>query len=142
MPNPVGRPPKFETPEALWASFEMYVAHCKDNPIAVQERGAKEVMTVYRDQPITLLGFCVFAEIGRQTLDDYGAKKEFSDTITRIKTFTRTYCSERAMVGAFDSRFVGGYFATEGEESKDEKTEEKENKITVEFVTSKPNDDA
>ena len=122
----------FETPQALWAAFESYVAYCEDNPILVQERGAKEVLTIAKDRPVTLMGFCVHAGIVRKTLDNLQKQDGFLHTVTRIKTFTRTYCSERAMIGAFDSRFVGGYFATESEEKQDDKEDNSEqHNVTV-----------
>lgn len=67
MSNPVGRPPKFESPEQLWSMFEEWQAQLKEDEIADVE------------------GLCFYLDTARQTLFDYERKDEYSDTIKRIK---------------------------------------------------------
>ena len=73
---PVGRPPHFETPELLWKKFVEYVEKCEEiKPDGMGGTGRS---------PITITGFCRYAESYRQMLFEYAEKKEFSNTIKHI----------------------------------------------------------
>ena len=64
----VGRPRAY-TPEALEAKFEEYVEWVKANPrYSNRVLADGSVIPVPYERPLTLVGFCVFAEIVENTL--------------------------------------------------------------------------
>lgn len=67
--NKVGRPPKFETVEELQKLLDKYFKDCDG-----------------RGEPPFIVEMCVFLDTTRETLSDYEAKPEFSDTIKRAKS--------------------------------------------------------
>ena len=73
----IGRPRKF-TPERFRAVFEEYKKWAKATPIYVSKVSAGQTISVPCERPLTLTGFCRFAEISRESFYNYEAKPEFS----------------------------------------------------------------
>lgn len=66
----VGRPRAY-TPEALEAKFEEYVEWVKANPVYINKVSAGEIIAVPTQRPLTLVGFCQFAKISKDTFRRY-----------------------------------------------------------------------
>jgi hypothetical protein len=88
--NDTGRPEKFLDPKELEKKGMKYIDDCRNNK-----------------KPITVTGLCLCLETTRDTLMEYQRKKEFSDTIKRLKLYAENYAEEylynpngRAVVGA------------------------------------------
>lgn len=69
----IGRPRKF-TPERFWAVFEEYRKWAKATPIYVSKVSAGQTISLPCERPLTLTGFCRFAEISRDSFYNYEAK--------------------------------------------------------------------
>lgn len=81
----VGRPRAY-TPEALEAKFEEYVEWVKANPRYSNKVLADgSVIPVPYERPLTLVGFCVFAEIVENTFREYEKQDEFERVCTRAR---------------------------------------------------------
>lgn len=103
MAHPGGRPPKFETPEDLEARVEEYKAAFK--PGGMFEGDIPDVEH-----------FCEFVDSYRDLLSAYESKKEYSDTIKRLKNFMYNRKKQLAMtnklnatVYIFDAKNNHGY---------------------------------
>lgn len=83
MPNPVGRPPKFENPEQLQQMFDEW----------------KTTFTQENDEIPDVEGLCVYLDCSRQTLFEYGSKPEYSDAIKRIKDWIHAKKKQLAFKG-------------------------------------------
>jgi hypothetical protein len=88
--NDTGRPEKFIDPEEMEKRGMEYIEDCRTNK-----------------KPITITGLCIHLDTTRDTLLDYQRKKQFSDTIKRLKLYAENYAEEylynpngRAVVGA------------------------------------------
>ena len=77
MTNPVGRPPKFETPKAMLDAYNEYESNLAQGEIPDVE------------------GFCVYADSYRDMFSTYEAKEEFSDTVKKIKN--RIYAKKKQL---------------------------------------------
>ena len=78
----VGRPRAY-TPEALEAKFEEYVEWVKANPRYSNKASAGEIIAVPTQRPLTLVGFCQFAKISKDTFRRY--EDEFCDLLTHVR---------------------------------------------------------
>jgi hypothetical protein len=84
-----GRPPKYETVEAFVDVVTRYIDYIEDK--------AKEGARLIPD----IEGFCCFAGISRDTLNDWERTRpgEYSDTIKRFKTGIAAYKKQLALDG-------------------------------------------
>lgn len=81
--NPVGRPPKFNTPEELQNKIDAYFKNCPDKRQFVTKIG--EVIEV--PMP-TICGLCYYLGFeSRQSFYDYEENDKFSYTIKRARLF-------------------------------------------------------
>ncbi len=101
----IGRPRKF-TPERFWAVFEEYRKWAKTTPIYVSKVSAGQTISVPCERPLTLTGFCRFAEISRESFYNYEAKPEFSELLTFIREAIEADQFDGALVGVYDSSIV------------------------------------
>lgn len=101
----VGRPRAY-TPEGLEARFEEYVAWAKDNPLFVSKVSAGEIVKVPTERPLTLVGFCVFADIVENTFREYERHDEFLRVTTRARTVFANSQIEGALIGAYNPNIV------------------------------------
>ena len=101
----IGRPRKF-TPERFEEVFEQYKKWAKSTPIYVNRISAGQTISVPCERPLTLTGFCRFAEISRDSFYNYEAKPEFSELLTFIREAIEADQLDGALVGVYDSSIV------------------------------------
>ena len=107
--NP-GRPKIFATPDELWDKAIEYFDWANANPWKKHEAVKAgdhfgENVSVPIERPLSYEGFCLFADISRQTLENYCKEdgyEEYFDTALKIKMIIDTQQLEGAMVGAFN----------------------------------------
>ena len=99
----VGRPRAY-TPEALEAKFEEYVEWVKANPRYSNKASAGEIIAVPTQRPLTLVGFCQFAKISKDTFHRY--EDEFCDLLTHVRVAIEADQLEGALCGQYDSGIV------------------------------------
>lgn len=82
-PNPVGRPPKYKTPEELQEKIDLYFHKCPDFVTKTDTDGSLVQIPIITISGLVLfLGFC-----DRASFYDLEKKKEFTHTIKRARTF-------------------------------------------------------
>lgn len=85
-----GRKPIFKSPEELWSAATEYFEWVEENPLKEEKvfhaQGVITKDTVTKMRAMTIQGLCLFLDIGVQTLDDYGKKKDFSGIVAHIKS--------------------------------------------------------
>lgn len=84
--NPVGRPPKFESPEEMKNMIEKYFKKCETT-----------------GEPKTILGLCNFLDIHRSTLGEYEDKEGFSNTVKKAKSICEQHVNEKALKGEYNA---------------------------------------
>ena len=92
MSNPVGRPPKYKTPEEMQKAIDKYFLDCPDSydVIVGGEIGMVTVPCPTLTGLALYLGFC-----DRHSMYAYEEKKEFNNTIKRARAImVRIYESE------------------------------------------------
>ena len=99
----VGRPRAY-TPEALEAKLEEYVEWVKANPVYINKVSAGEIIAVPTQRPLTLVGFCQFAKISKDTFRRY--EDEFCDLLTHVRVAIEADQLEGALCGQYDSGIV------------------------------------
>lgn len=105
-PSSKGGRPRAYTPEALEAKFEEYVEWAKSNPLKKQVASKAGPMDLGIQQPLTIVAFCVFAGISRETFYTYEDKPEFSDIIARARATIEANQLTGAMAGIYDAGIV------------------------------------
>lgn len=101
----MGRPRAY-TPEALEAKFEEYVEWAKKHPSFVNKVSAGEIIPIPIERPLTLVGFCVFADIVKNTFREYERQEEFLSVTTRARTAFAKSQIEGALIGAYNPNIV------------------------------------
>ena len=104
-PSKGGRPCTY-TPEALYAKFEEYKEWVKDHPITRMSAYQGVPFGIPTDRPMTIVGFCVFADISTETFRGYGKRQEFFGVLARVRETIETDQLEGAMVNQFNSSIV------------------------------------
>lgn len=109
-PNPVGRPPKYNTPEEMQRLVDLYFLSVRYNQILFSAQGGvesaeKAIEHLSKgDQEIarkgeasvpTITGLGIALDLTRQGLIEYADKDEFSDTIKRAKARVELALEER-----------------------------------------------
>ena len=95
---PAGRPMKYK-PETLLNKFEEYKQSQQDQTRKVYDKKKQQVFEVDYDKPLTLVGFCVFAGIHKDTLNSYkNEHPEFSDVINKIYQSCESDLIEKALI--------------------------------------------
>lgn len=117
--NPLGRPPKYDTPERLWNKFVEYCKWCDDNPIELPAKvifkGTKSTIEERNEgkttarTPYLLSGFMVWAKIANWT--DFKKSKtnqsgDFPRVIRAIEDTIQTQQVSGAMVGLYNSNLT------------------------------------
>lgn len=100
----VGRPRAY-TPEALDAKFEEYVEWVKANPVYINKVSAGEIIAVPTQRPLTLVGFCQFAGISKDTFCRY--EDEFCGLLKCVREAIEADQLQGALVGIYDAGIVG-----------------------------------
>lgn len=85
-----GRNPIFANPDELWNAAVEYFEWVEDNPLwenkVAQFQGVQVDMPSKKMRAMTQGALCLFLDIGTQTLDDYGAREDFSGIVAKIKS--------------------------------------------------------
>lgn len=110
MPNKVGRPRAFKSPEDLWDAFMKYKKDEKSNPILVQDYVGKDGVMVYREKepPLSIEGFKDWlfesSEYKFFDIENYldGTHREFIDISARIKSAIRKDQIRGGMAGIYN----------------------------------------
>ncbi len=100
MAHPGGRPPVFRSVGEIQEKIDAYFAQCEGKPLTdedgnplLDKRGNVILVGIH---PPTITGLALALGFkSRQSLLDYQAKKEFSDTVTRAKMQVEAYAEER-----------------------------------------------
>ena len=113
-----GRDHKY-TPEGLWDEFHEYAKWLEANPLmeaVVIQRGIKINTTegeqlVYQTampkmRPMTLTGFCIYADIDLTTYEAYRKQNDYVRVTTRIDIIIRTQKFEGAASGFFNANII------------------------------------
>jgi len=82
----VGKPRRFETPEAMELELAKYEEYIKEN-----------------EKPFLLIGFADFCGVHRTILDGYAEKPEYSDTISKIKQKAELNLIEGGLTGSYST---------------------------------------
>ena len=99
----VGRPRAY-TPEALEVKFEEYAKWVKANPrYSNRVLADGSVIPVPYERPLTLVGFCVFAEIVENTFREYEKQDEFLSVCARVRARIESDQLEGAMCEQYNS---------------------------------------
>lgn len=86
-----GRPPAFKSVEEMAEKATAYFTE-KENAIIFY---TKDGIPVYGQGSISVKGVCDYMGITNQTLNEYGKKKEYEYTVTRIKQICEVYLIDR-----------------------------------------------
>lgn len=86
-----GRPPSFNCVEEMAAKATEYFTAKKHDVIGYTKDGKK----IYGQGSISVKGVCDYMGITNQTLNEYGKKKEYEYTVTRIKQICEVYAIDR-----------------------------------------------
>lgn len=100
-----GRPMKY-TPEALNIKFEEYRIWAKQNPAYLNKVSAGQIISVPTERPLTIVGFCNYAGISKDTFRNYEQQEEFFDLLTRVRGAIEADQLEGALVGIYDAGIV------------------------------------
>ena len=107
--RPVGRPPKFESPQQMQAMVDEYFKSCEGHPLVdeegntVYDKSGRVIMVGQKPPTVTGLALALGFST-RMSLINYEAKKEFLDTILRAKSRVEEYAETRL----FDKDGAGG----------------------------------
>ncbi len=90
----MARPFKFKDPDQVWKIYQKYLKHLSENPMYRNEliksgERAGEVISVEVPVPPNIWGFCLFADIERQTYYNYVGGKSENLNEELIDIFTR-----------------------------------------------------
>ncbi|EKN5995675.1 DNA-packaging protein [Yersinia enterocolitica] len=84
-----GRNPKFNSPDELWAACCEYFEWVEKHPLwetkAFAFQGVVTKATLPKMRAMTMMGLCLFLDIGTSTWADYRNKDDFSEVITRAE---------------------------------------------------------
>lgn len=86
-----GRPPSFNSPEEMAAKATEYFTDKEDAIIGY----AKDGVPIFGQGSISVKGICSYMGITNETLNQYGKKKEYEYTVTRIKQICEVYLIDR-----------------------------------------------
>lgn len=97
--------PRSYTPEALYQVFVDYLAWAEDNPLRDKVVSKGIILELEKVRPLSLTGFCVYANIHRQTLLNYekeGEDSPYFDVCARVRDVIEEQQLSGAMVGRFN----------------------------------------
>ncbi len=101
----VGRPMKY-VPETFESKFEEYKVWTKQNPVYHNKVSAGGIIPVPTERPLTIVGFCNYAGIDKDTFRNYEHQEEFSVVCARVRARIETDQLEGALVGIYDAGIV------------------------------------
>jgi hypothetical protein len=122
-----GKPPSYE-PVPLWDKFRDYVINSQDNPWHKNEAvksgdNVGMIIKVPTERPLTIQGFCIFAEISSQTFYNYEKDKAYVEITARIRDIIYSQKFEGAAVGVFNANIIARDLGLSDKSEVDQKTE-------------------
>jgi hypothetical protein len=107
--NPVGRPPKYKTPQELQAKIDEYFRNCDEGKIVTRLNKRLEVVTYTQRIPYLLCDLAYhlgFAD--RHAISDYkGRSDEFNTVISRARTKCEGDLARGSIQGEYDAKSTG-----------------------------------
>jgi hypothetical protein len=108
--NKHGRDHKYK-PEQLWDEFQDYYDWIQENPMIKYDvirsgERAGEPVEIKMPRPLTIEGFCVFADITEHTFRSYEENKDFIPVTTRIRKSIETNQLEGASAGLYNPNII------------------------------------
>ncbi len=99
--NSTGRPPKL-TPDEVVELFREYSKETKEvhKYVGVVTKGG--IVDLPKERPLTIVGFCRFANIGKSTFYGYKDREEFSDIYTHVREAVEADQIEGAMLEIYN----------------------------------------
>ena len=96
------------TPDELWNCAVAYAEHNKQHPvIQIDFRGKDaERVEIPIERPLTLWGFCTFAEIIIQTFYNYEKEKDYFEVCSRIRHWFTQQKIDGAIAGVYNANIV------------------------------------
>jgi len=98
------------SPDILWDEAEKYFEWVTSNPLMEEKQFAFQGKVTTHNAPkmsaMTITGFCLFADITLQTLENYKANKDFIDIVTRIENIIKTQKFEGAAAELLNSNII------------------------------------
>lgn len=98
--------PRAYTPEGILAKFSEYVKWVHDNPVLINKVSAGAIVQVPTQRPMTVTGFCRFAEISLHTFLDYEVHADYAHTLTRIRATIEEDQLTGAITGLYEQAIV------------------------------------
>lgn len=114
----MARPFKFKHPDEVWNLYQNYLKHIANTPMYRNEliksgERAGEQIPVRVDVPPNIWGFCLFADINRQTYYKYlkgkeedNISKELTDIFTRVDDDIKQKQIAGATVNLYNANIV------------------------------------
>jgi len=102
-----GRGPDY-TPKTLATKAQEYFKWVQENPFLEVDYKGKDAnyVEIPRMRPLTILGFCIYAEIIANTFYEYAKQKEYKDITTRIRNIIENNQFEGATSGFFNPNII------------------------------------
>lgn len=101
-----GKDKKYKPIQLLTKAYE-YFNWCNENPLTINEnKGTKNVNTVKKVRPFSKKGFCHFADITPQTLENYKVDKDYLGIIHKIETAIEVQQFDYATIGEFNHNII------------------------------------
>lgn len=100
--NKGGKPLAYPDPLEFERKVNQYFNWC-DSQTKTTAKGTTREKTIYK--PYTITGLCVFLEIDRETLGNYGKRSGYIDTVKNAKTRIENWIEEMAMNGLINPTF-------------------------------------
>lgn len=112
LPKKWGAQLRFETPQDLWDAALEYFQWMEDNPAEVHDIKGKdnEDVEIRRRRPYTVVGFCIFHNIDRQTFYNYESDENgwagFGEVARRIIDICKLNRLEGAITNEFNTNVI------------------------------------
>jgi hypothetical protein len=103
MANPVGRPPKYETPELMQSAIDQYFEEKK--PKMMEDKDGNPIkngngIPIMSMNPPTISGLALYLGfVNRQSMYDYEKIPEFSDTIKTARARCEEFVESGGLTG-------------------------------------------
>lgn len=105
-----GRTPIFATPDDLWTAASEYFEWVDKHPLmeakAFAFQGVVTIEKLAKMRAMTISGLCIFLDIGRNSWDEYRARKGFSGVTARIDEIIRTQKFEGASADLLNANII------------------------------------
>ena len=105
-----GRRPAFADPQELWVAACEYFEWAAENPLIEYKpfafQGAITIAEVPKMRAMTIIGLCLFLDIGRTCFDNYRKRPEFKEVCEKIEAIIMTQKVEAASADLMNPNFI------------------------------------